>query len=151
MIDPELGEAIAQMWVDGGLDPKIEKTSYSARRPTLVARSIDIPWAWNTGGNTSPKDINAVSANVPRAGSWNSGIEFPDEIGLLWQKIEDQREPAGKRAINVEVSEFVNYWRLYSPVVNVAPFWAVRPEVTSWNPYSGNLPYFNSPHTIGLK
>ena len=88
---------------------------------------------------------------MPRAGSWNSGLEFPDEIGLLWYDIQEEREPAGKRAINVEVSEFVNYWRLYSPVVNVAPFWAVRPEVTSWDPYSGNLPYFNSPHTIGLK
>ena len=151
VINPELGEAIAQMWVDGGLDPKIEKKAYSARRQTLVARSIDIPWAWNTSGNYAPKDTNAVGSNVPRAGSWNSGLEFPDEIGKLWHDIEAEREPAAKRAINVEVSEFVNYWRLYSPVVNVARSWAVRPEVTSWAPYLGNLPYFNSPHTIGLK
>ena len=151
VIDPDLGEAIAQMWVDGGLHPKIEKSAYSARRPTLVDRSIDIPWAWVTNGNTAPKDINAVSANVPRAGSWNSGLEFPDEIGKLWHDIEAEREPAAKRAINIEVSEFVNYWRLYAPVVNVVPYWAVRPEVMSWDPYTGNLPYFNSPHTIGLK
>ena len=151
VVNLDLGEAIAQMWVDGGLDPKIEKSGYSARRPTLVARSIDIPWAWTTNGNAAPKDINAVSANVPRVGSWNSGLEFPDEIGLLWRKIEEEWEPAKKRAINAEVSDFVNYWRLYSPVVNVIPFWAVRPEVTSWDPYTGNLPYFNSPHTISLK
>ena len=151
VIDPELGENLARMWIDGGLEPKIEKTGYGARRSTLIARSIDIPWAWTTNGNWAPKDTNAVSANVPRAGHWNSGLEFPDEIGLLWRKIEEEWEPAKKRAINAEVSDFVNYWRLYSPVVNVIPFWAVRPEVTSWDPYSGNLPYFNSPHTIGLK
>ena len=151
VIDPEFGEAMAQMWVDGGLEPVIEKTAYSARRPTLVNRSMDIPWAWNTGGSSSPKDTNAIGSHVPRAGSWNSGLEFPDQIGKLWHVIEAERESAAKRVINVEVSEFVNYWRLYSPVVNVAPLWAVRPEVASWDPYLGNLPYFNSPHTIGLK
>ena len=151
VIDPELGETIAQMWIDGGLDPRIEKTGYGARRQSLVDRSIDIPWAWATNGSSAPKDTNAVGANVPRAGGWNSGLEFPDEIGLSWRKIQEEWEPAKKRAINAEVTDFVNYWRLYAPVVNVIPFWAVRPEVTSWDPYSGNLPYFNSPHTISLK
>lgn len=151
VIDPELGEAIAQMWVDGGLDPKIEKTGYGARRSSLIDRAIDIPWAWGTDSNTAPKDTNAVSANVPRGGAWNSGLEFPDEIGLLWYDIEEEYDPSAKRAINANVTDFVNYWRLYSPVVNVVPFWAVRPEVSSWDPYTGNLPYFNSPHTISLK
>ena len=151
VIDPELGETIAQMWIDGGLDPRIEKTGYGARRQSLVDRSIDIPWAWATNGSSVPKDTNAVGANVPRAGGWNSGLEFPDEIGQLWRKIEEESESDKKRAINAEVTDFVNHWRLYSPVVNVIPFWAVRPEVTSWRPYTGNLPYFNSPHTISLK
>ena len=151
VIDPELGETIAQMWIDGGLDPRIEKTGYGARRQSLVDRSIDIPWAWATNGSSVPKDTNAVGANVPRAGGWNSGLEFPDEIGQLWRKIEEESESDKKRAINAEVTDFVNHWRLYSPVVNVIPFWAVRPEVTSWDPYTGNLPYFNSPHTISLK
>lgn len=150
VIDPEIGEAMAQMWVDGGLRPKIEKTAYSARRPTLVARSIDIPWAWNMNGEDSPKDTNAVGPHVPRAGSWNSGTEFPDEIGKLWQQIEDEREPAKKRAINVQVAEFVNHWRTYANFVETTPLWAVRPEITSWEPYTGNLPYFNSGHNIVL-
>ena len=70
---------------------------------------------------------------------------------ILWRKIEEEYEPSDKRWINAKVTDFVNYWQLYTPVVNVVPFWAVRPEVTSWDPYSGNLPYFNSPHTISLK
>ena len=151
VIDPELGEAIAKMWVDGGLDPKIEKTSYVEHRHNLVARSMDMPWAWATHGNTYRKDTNVVSASVPRAGRWNPGFEFPDEMGLLWYDSEEQHDPVARRAINAEVTDFVNHWRLYSPVVNVVPYWAVRPEVTSWDPYSGNLPYFNSPHTIGFK
>ena len=65
----QISEAIAQMWVDGGLKVKIEKTAYSARRPTLVARSIDVPWAWNQNGQDSHKDTNAVGPHVPRAGS----------------------------------------------------------------------------------
>ena len=88
---------------------------------------------------------------MPRASAWNSGLEFPDEIGLLRYDIEQEPDPVTKRAINAEVTDFVNHWRLYSPVVNVVPYWAVRPDVTSWDPYTGNLPYFNSPHTISLK
>ena len=110
VIEPDLGEAIAQMWVDGGLDPRIEKTGYGARRPSLISRSIDIPWAWTTNGNRTPKDTNAVGSNVPRAGAWNSGLEFPDEIGLLWHTIEQEFNPAAKRAINAQVTDFVNYW-----------------------------------------
>ena len=151
VIDPELGENIAQMWVEGGLDPKIENTGYPSRRQSLIDRSIDIPWAWATNGYAARKDTNAVGANVPRANSWNSGLEFPDEIGQLWRKIEEESDPSRKRAINATVTDFVNHWRLYSPVVNVVPYWAVRPEVKSWDPYTGNLPYFNSPHTISLK
>ncbi|MBI4219277.1 MAG: hypothetical protein HY682_03960 [Chloroflexi bacterium] len=151
VIDPEISEAIAQMWVDGGLKVKIEKTAYSARRPTLVARSIDVPWAWNQNGQDSPKDTNAVGPHVPRAGSWNSGTEFPDEIGKLWKVIEDERDPAKKRALNVQVSDWVNKWRTYANFVETTPFFAVRPEVTKWEPYTGNLPYFNSAETIVLK
>ena len=151
VIDPELGEGIAQMWVEGGLDPKIERTRYGERRPTLVDRFIDIPWAWVTSGNADPKDTNAVDRGIPRAGSWNPGLEFPAEIGLLVYDFHAQPDSAGKRAINAEVTDFVNNWRLFAPVVNVVPYWAVRPEVTSWAPYTGNLPYFNSPHTISLK
>ena len=151
VIDPEFAEAIAQMWVDGGLTPEIEKTAYSARRPTLVARSMDIPWAFSAnGGNSTPRDTNAVGSHVPRAGSWGSGLELPDEIGQLWKAIEEEREPANKRMINADVSDFFNSWRLYTPVVDVVPFWAVRPEVTAWDPYTGNLPYFSNPHTIRL-
>ena len=150
VIDPELGEALAQMWVDGGLSPEIEKTAYSARRPTLVNRSMDIPWAFRVEGSSSPKDTNAVGSHVPRAGSWNSGMEVPDVIGKMWQVIEDEREPAKKREINAEVSDFFNKWRLFSPAVEVVPYWAIHPDVTSWTPYTGNIPYFNNPHTIGL-
>ena len=150
VIDPEFAEAMAQMWVDGGLSPEIEKTAYSARRPTLVNRSMDIPWAWRVEGGSSPKDTNAVGSHVPRAGSWNSGMEVPDVIGKMWQVIEDEREPANKRTINAEVSDFFNKWRLFSPVVEVVPYWALHPDVTEWSPYTGNLPYFNNPHTIGL-
>ncbi len=151
VIDPEFAEAIAQMWVDGGIQPEIEKTAYSARRPTLVARSMDIPWAFSAnGGNSTPRDTNAVGSHVPRAGSWGSGLELPDEVGKLWHDIEAEREPAKKREINASVSDFFNSWRLYTPVVDVVPFWAVRPEISAWDPYTGNLPYFSNPHTIAL-
>ena len=149
-IDPELGEAMAQMWVDGGLSPEIEKTAYSARRPTLVNRSMDLPWAFRVEGSTSPKDTNAVGSHVPRGGSWNSGMELPDVIGQMWQVIEDEREPANKRKINAEVSDFFNKWRLFSPVVEVVPYWALHPDVTEWSPYQGNIHFFNNPHTIRL-
>ena len=43
-VNPEVGVAIAGQWREVGIDVQIENTAYSARRPTLVDRSIDIPW-----------------------------------------------------------------------------------------------------------
>jgi len=148
--DPEITEAIAQMWTDAGLSPKIVKTAYSAQRPNLVSRTIDHPWSGTGDGENTPKDTNAVGGHVPRAGAWGSGVELPDEIGKLWQTIEDEREPAKKREINAEVSDFMNKWRLQFFSVESIPFWAVRPEVTAWEPYTGNLPYFGNPQTIKM-
>ena len=138
VIDPELGENLARMWIDGGLEPKIEKTGYGARRQSLiVTRSIDIPWAWTTNGILRSRRIsNAVGNNVPRAGSLELRTRVPrrhrSSCGTTSRKNVRIRPPSERSTR--KSSDFVNYWRLYAPVVDVIPFWAVRPEVTSWRP-----------------
>jgi len=149
--DPEITEAIGQMWVDGGLDVAFEKTAYSARRPTYVSRTIDIPWAGSTGGKNSNKaEGNAAGGRVPIFGGWGAGFELPDEVGILFDKIE-VAAGAERRALNAEVTAFINKWQLSPMFVEVIPFWAVSPVVVDWTPYTGNLPYFNNPQNITLK
>ena len=148
--DPEITEAIGQMWANAGLDVAFEKTAYSARRPTYVSRTIDIPWAGVTGGaNTAKDEGNAAGGRVPIFGGWGAGWELPDDVGILFDAIE-VAAGAERRALNAEVTAFINEWVLQPSFVEEIPFWAVSPAVVEWTPYTGNLPYFNNPQNIKL-
>ena len=141
VIDPEFGEAMAQMWVDGGLEPMIEKTGYSAHAGLpLLNRSIDIPVGMDdqlaeAGLRRIQTPLSSPTCRVPA--SWNSGLEFPDrdwpvvaeviEAGVgTGQKKGDQRGSLGLRQLLAA---------LLPGGKRRSPFWAVRPEVTSWDPY----------------
>ena len=70
-VEPEAFEAIAQMWQDIGVNASVEKTVYASRRPTLVARSIDIPFAHHTFWLSA--DEPKGSTLVP-TGGFNHGV-----------------------------------------------------------------------------
>jgi len=151
VIDPEFAEAVAQFWSDGGCKVEIEKTAYSARRPTLVSRDLNVFFAWNTAGAASPKDTNGVGPWVPRSGSWNGGFEFPDDLGKLHPVIDAEPDSDKRRAYNEQVTGFVADWHIFISKVESTPYWALHPTVESWTPYQGNIPYFGNPQTIKMK
>ncbi len=148
-VDPEVGETVAQMWRDNlGLDVTVEKTAYAARRPTLVARSIDIPWQHHTFHPTLDEPKGTVF--VPSQG-FNLGIEVPDDIvALRWA---NNTEPDFEKRVknNEMIQDFLTQWALVAVVVEMQPYWVVRPEVVEWKPHQQAWSVFNSPETIVMR
>jgi ABC-type transport system substrate-binding protein len=131
----DVGKAVAQMWTQIGCKVEIEQTAYSARRPTLVERSIDIPWLMQSEAY-SFLDQSKFHSMIPNAG-FNYGVELPNDISQPWYdnlKIDD---PAERIANNAKIEEFVSHWMLFAPMVERTQSWLIRPEVVEWRPYFG--------------
>jgi peptide/nickel transport system substrate-binding protein len=146
-VEPEAFEAIAQMWQDIGVNASVEKTVYASRRPTLVARSIDIPFAHITFwlADDEPKGGTLVPS-----GGFNHGIELPEEIGIL--RYENISEPDLQTRIdnNVKLEDYMSHWQLMAVTVTLQPHWLVRPEVESWDLYQQAWAVFNSPERVKM-
>jgi ABC-type transport system substrate-binding protein len=148
-VDPEIGQAVAQMWrANLNLDVTVEKTAYAARRPTLVARSIDIPWQHHTFGLTTDEPKGGVF--VPSAG-FNLGVEAPDDIvALRWA---NATEPDREKRIqnNIKIQDYLTQWMLVAMTVKMQPHWLVRSTVAEWRPHQLAWSMFNSPETVVMK
>ena len=146
-VEPEAFEAIAQMWQDIGVNASVEKTVYASRRPTLVARSIDIPFAHITFwlADDEPKGGTLVPT-----GGFNHGLELPEEIGIL--RYENISEPDLQTRIdnNVKLEDYMSHWQLMAATVTLQPHWLVRPEVESWDLYQMAWAVFNSPERVKM-
>ena len=147
-VDPEAFEAIAQMWQDIGVNASIEKTVYAARRPTLVARSIDIPFAHHTFFLTidQPKGGSLVPT-----GGFNHGVELPEEIGQLRYANETETDLEQRIQNNLKMQDYLSHWQLMASTVTLQPTWTVRPEVADWKPHQQAWGMFNSPETVKMK
>ena len=136
-------EALAQAWNDFGINVQIERQVYSAWRPSLVARDVTKLW-----GAAALDFGNAALTSVPISGAFNIGWELPDEIGLLHTAVNEESDPVKKRALNKQIVDFITTQVLQPVFVEMIPVWGVRPEITQWTPYTGNLSYFSNPQTI---
>ena len=146
-VEPEAFEAIAQMWQDIGVTASVEKTVYASRRPTLVARSIDIPFAHHTFW-LSPDEPKGGTL-VP-TGGFNHGLELPEEIGMI--RYDNISEPDLQTRIdnNLRLQDYLSHWQLMAVTVTLQPHWLVRPEVESWDLYQQAWAVFNSPERVTM-
>ena len=146
-VEPEAFEAIAQMWRDIGVNASVEKTVYASRRPTLVARSIDIPFAHHTFWLSSDEPKGGTL--VP-TGGFNHGIELPEEIGRLRYDNIWEQDLQKRIDNNLRLQDYLSYWQLMAPTVTLQPHWLVRPEVESWDLYQQAWAVFNSPERVKM-
>ena len=146
-VEPEAFEAIAQMWRDIGVNASIEKTVYASRRPTLVARSIDIPFAHHTFWLTDDEPKGGTL--VPTRG-FNHGIELPEEIGKIRYANIWEQDLQTRIDNNLRLQDYLSYWQLMAPTVTLQPHWLVRPEVESWDLYQQAWAVFNSPERVKM-
>ena len=153
-VNPEVGVAIAGQWRDVGINVQIENTAYSARRPTLVDRSIDIPWLFINFAESGPFGAKYGRWN-PGTG-WNSGGELPYDVMKDWDDryaaldANDASQQSDIVALNTEIEDYVQNTAIEVPVVELVQWYVVGPEVLSWRPYRHNENGPNSFETILL-
>ena len=141
-VNPEVGVAIAGQWRDVGVDVQIENTAYSARRPTLVDRSIDIPWLFINFAESGPFGSKYGRWN-PGTG-WNSGGELPYDKMKDWDDryvAFDATDPSHQDdivALNTEIEDYVQDVAIEVPVVELVKWYVIGPEVLAWRPYRHN-------------
>ena len=95
----EIAESLAPMFEAVGLRATIDKTAYSARRPTMLDRTIDDVWMFPHGSGITPDGIVQQWLEMGGEGVWNMGAEIPGasvaaqevlyelDWNVAWQKI----------------------------------------------------------------
>ena len=76
-------EAAVGQWKENlGLEPFIDSTQYSSRRPTMLGREIHVPWMTRWGPTSKHGRLGEGGGTLPGgglwplpAGGWNPGIE----------------------------------------------------------------------------
>ena len=147
VVNVEVGEAIAQMWEDIGLDVAIENTAYQARRPSMVARSIDVLWMWQHDA-VGEVDTAQSQGVIPSAG-WNRGLEIPWVLEI-WQRNQIEGNPEIRIQNNIEAEDLSRFWMVVAPVVDVSNLWVVSSRVRRWVPYTESAGYAGTFETILL-
>jgi len=148
LITPEVGQAAAQMWQQIGCKVEIEQVAYAARRPSLVDRSMDIPWLMQSESSHAFMSDSKYHAMIPSAG-FNYGIELPNDVAQAWYDNRTILEAKKRVENNAKIQDWLSNQGLFSPIVQRVLLWTVRPEVAEWRPHFGLQ--FNSPETVVMR
>ncbi len=144
----DIAEAAVLQWANNlNLDVQIEATAYSARRPTLIGRTIDIPLYhhMNLGYADEPKGRLMSAAQ----GGANRGIELPNEIleKTYWANLVET--DASKRIENnIYLTDWLNERSLVMSMVRQSQLYAVSPLVKEWMPHTETFGGLNGLDTI---
>ena len=146
----DIAEAAIQFWVDElGLQVEVEATNYNGRRPTLIARTIDIPFHhhMNAGYADEPKG-RLVSAGK---GGANRGVELPNAVleRTYWANL-SELDAQKRTQNNIFLEDYMSYWMLNIPMVFRNGLVAVSPRVKEWHPYTETFGNWNSLETVVL-
>ena len=132
VVVPEIGEAVAEMWRNIGLEPEVFNMAYTAHRPRLVERTLNYPWLFVNPGADDPMD-------QPRAPLWtqvesgaNPGLEDPQLYDLYFkaQATDDEAEVA---MINEEIIDYAHEQMYLTAIASVPGLFTFRAEtVKNW-------------------
>ncbi len=151
----EVCEATVGQWKENlGLEPYIDSTQYSSRRPTMLGREIHVPWMTRWGPTSKHGRLGEGGGTLPGgglwplpAGGWNPGIED----NRWWSNREETRVQQKGSEENLAARERILDWAydmtLSTGVVEVPVLIGFNPDtVESWNLAPYELP--NSFETV---
>ncbi len=148
-VNPEAGEAIAQMWSDIGVDVDLDISAYAAARPRRFGGVDDIPW-YHCGV------INPAAVDRPFDGGMGAtttfrGFEVEDDIVPLY--FANFTEPSREQRIenNRQAVDYVLGWDLQTAFVADQPHYAIGPNIASWTPHAIDAPVFTNAATVAVK
>ena len=104
----EVCEAVVGQWKEHlGLEPWIDSTQYSSRRPTMLGRELHVPWMTRWGPTSKQGRLGDGGGTAGGglwplpAGGWNPSLED----NLYWSNREDTRVQAKGSAENLATRE----------------------------------------------
>ncbi len=135
-------EAAVGQWKENlGLDPFIDSTQYSSRRPTMLGREIHVPWMTRWGPTSKHGRLGEGGGTLPGgglwplpAGGWNPGIED----NRWWDNRNETRVQKKASPDNLQSRERILDWAhdmtLSGGVVEVPVLIGFNPEtVERWD------------------
>ena len=138
----EVCQAVVGMWEEHlGLEPYIDNTAYSSRRPTMVGREIDVIWQTSWGPNSTHAKLDAGGTipvcclwPIASAGGYNAGIEdnnFYNDFDITRIQEKGSAENLATR------EEIMNRWwdlKTGTGIVEVPTLIGMNPDtVGSWD------------------
>ncbi|MCY4654480.1 MAG: ABC transporter substrate-binding protein [Dehalococcoidia bacterium] len=148
VVVPEIGEAVAEMWRNIGLEPEVFNMAYTAHRPRLVERTLNYPWLFVNPGADDPMDL-------PRAPLWtqvesgaNPGLEDPQLYDLYFkaQATDDEAEVA---MINEEIIDYAHERMYLAAIASVPGLFTFRAETVKDWPLDRYSPINNLEYITG--
>ena len=131
VVNPQTGEAIAQMWQDHlGVKVNIDSTAYAAKRPSLVDRSFVGAYIWRYGSPSpdTPQHYN----QRPVIGGWNPGVEI-NCVDDIWFGIRAELDIQTRLEANAAAQDCLHEYRWVTLIVKV-PTFAVVAKNVDWQP-----------------
>ena len=137
----EVCQAVVGMWEQHlGLNPKIDNTAYSSRRPTMVGREINVVWQTSWGPNSNQGKLDA-GGTIPvcclwpiGSGGYNPGLED----NQFWNDLDTTCIQDKGSAENLATRKAImdRWWdlRLGGGIVEVPTLIGMNPEtVQEWD------------------
>ncbi len=146
VMNPEAGQAIAQMWRQIGLQVDVNSSAYAAMRPNFFDGKMNaVMYFAATSGN-----VDALKAGQlgPASVLW---AQLPCDVQQLY--FNNKKEPSKEKRIenNAKIQDYINQWSLSVPFATVNTYFMVGPRVKSWTPHFKTGPYITNTWTIELK
>jgi hypothetical protein len=142
-------EAVAEMWRSQlGIDVKIDRAEYGARRPQTVDKTINVPFTHGINwipGATSARYICAAAGHI---------VGFTLEQAVCETGLSNATERSLQQRIanNVEVQDYLSHQMLFIPMFHrSAVLFALSSNVTEWDPYNSQDVLPNRPESIVVK
>ena len=128
----EVSEAMLEFWKEIGLNPVVQKTAYTARRPLIISRKMNEVWFMSHGTGVLPFGGVFQWAELNGRGVWGQNIEY-DELGALADRmfvaVGDENL---QWAIQREYWDFHHQNQLTGGGIYWNNQWAVGPRIAAW-------------------
>jgi peptide/nickel transport system substrate-binding protein len=154
-ISEEVCLSVGGMWQEYlGLVVKLDTTAYTARRPTMVGRSITsvwiAPWGANREDDTEPGGTCSCRIFPEPTGGYNPGLEAPIMYEHYTLTSGQERASPENLAAREKAMDWADFWRVTAGIVEVPTLIGVNPDkVTSWELQP--LRFINNFESIALK
>ncbi len=145
----EVCEAVVGQWKENlDLDPFIDSTQYSSRRPTMLGRELHVPWMTRWGPTSKNGRRADGGGTLPGGGLWplpSGGYNPSLEDNKYWDNREETRVQAKGSPENLasrqKIGDFAWDMALTGGTVEVPALIGVNPDtIESWDLAPWDLP-----------